>query len=197
MYIVCIFVFFVYRIIGQVRVDILQIFCVIGFCSKASQSFIIDVYSQRIDRSDSYINAQIKFKAVDKERIRYVLLYNARTCTSTSWDFIEGRNHCDSTSLARRFRLHDPQLVFPFPHHSLQLWILLRTVKRLGHEVKILISIQGLHSGESFVKAIFPCDFVTSWKMVNFLKSTQIAVNVWFDSWWTPNDRTIVVVHKV
>ena len=138
--------FLVDGVIGQVRVDVLQILCVILLGGKPHQSFLINVYSQRIDRCNGDIDPQVPFVPVYQEWILDVLLDQAGRLACTSWHFVEGRNDLDSFALARGLRFHDPELVAIFAHLLLQELVLLRTIVARWHKIEVLVPIEGLHT---------------------------------------------------
>ena len=70
-------VIFVQRIISEVNVAAVQVFIgglAIFFSRESSQSFVIDVQSQRVSASQEHVDSQIELQLVDKERIFDVIL---------------------------------------------------------------------------------------------------------------------------
>ena len=65
--------------------------------------------------------------------------------------------------------------------------ILLGTIVRRRHKIKVLIAVKSLHSRIPLVKAILASDFVAAREVVDFLKPTQVAVNVRLDHRGAPN----------
>jgi hypothetical protein len=61
-----------------VRKHIFKVTCIIFLGSEASQALIVDIESQRIDRSDGNIDSEIKLKSVDEEGVSYILRHDHR-----------------------------------------------------------------------------------------------------------------------
>ena len=99
--------------------------------------------------------------------------------------------------MTRCFGLHNPELAFPLPHLSLKKLVLPRAIKREGHEVEVTLTIESLHPRESLIKAVFPRDFIASWKVVNLLEPSKVVIHVRLDDLGTPNHHDSVVVQEV
>ena len=66
-------IFLVDRIVGQMHVAIVLVkFGAVRFRGKSCETFLVNIHSQRLIRSDHYINTEVKFVAVDQERIGHV-----------------------------------------------------------------------------------------------------------------------------
>ena len=62
----CSLVLFIDRVVRQVRVDILEVACVVLFRCKPDKSFLINVDPQWIDRSDGHVDSEIPLVAIYK-----------------------------------------------------------------------------------------------------------------------------------
>ena len=82
-------------------------------------------------------------------------------------------------------------------HFTLQLLVLLGTVVRGRHEIEVFVAIEGLHARVPFVKAVLPSDLLASWEVIDFLKATQVAVDIRLDNRRAPNQCHLVVVQEV
>ena len=177
--------------------NVLQVRGVVLFACEAHQSFIIDVDAKRVDRGDGDVDAEVPFEAIDKDRFGDILLYNAGRLACASWHFIEAADHLDSFALRRCLRLHDPELASLLPHLILQLLVLLGAVEAAGHEVEVLIAVEGLHSRVALVEAILPCDFVAAREVIYALKPAQVTVNVRLYCASTPDQDDRVRIEEV
>jgi hypothetical protein len=77
-------VIFVYSIIGEMHVQILQIFLIcrlVLLSGKSDQPLIIDVHPQRVTTGNQRINPQIELQPLVQERVVNVGLYNALPMT--------------------------------------------------------------------------------------------------------------------
>ena len=80
--------------------------------------------------------------------------------------------------MARCLRFHDPQLLTVLTHLSLQGLVLLWAVERGWHEVKVLITVEGLHARIPLIQAVLPRDLIASRKVINLLEPSQVTVDV-------------------
>jgi hypothetical protein len=70
-------IFLVDRVVCQMHKLILLVdFLSVSFTCKTSQTFLMHINTQRLITSNAYINSQVKFVSVDKQRIRDVFTDN-------------------------------------------------------------------------------------------------------------------------
>jgi len=82
-------------------------------------------------------------------------------------------------------------------HFTLQLLVLLGTVVRGGHKIEVFVAIESLHARVPFVKAVLPSDFLAPWEVIDFLKATQVAVDIRLDDRRAPNESYLIIVQEV
>ena len=73
----------------------------------------------------------------------------------------------------------------------------MRTVIGCRHKVEVFTSVKSLHSRIPLIEAVFASDFVAAWKVVDFLKATQVAINIRLYNRSTPNQNDLVVAQEV
>ena len=112
------------------RVDVLQVTRIILFACKPTQPLLVDIDTKRVDRGDGDVNTKVPLEFVNEQRIRNVLLDDARLLACTARHLIKAADDLDSLALARRLGLHNPELFGVLAHLSLQLLVLLRAVER-------------------------------------------------------------------
>lgn len=139
-------VFLVDAVICQVRENIFKIASVVFFAGETAQALFEDVDAQGVYRSDSNIDTQIPFVAIDQQWIRDILLHDAGRLASSSWNLFKARNDLDTFTLRRCFGLHNPKLARLLSHLGLKLLVLLWAAKGQRHEIEVLTAIQGLHA---------------------------------------------------
>ena len=69
--------------------NVLQVGGVVLFTRKTYQALLVDIYSERVNRCDGYIYAQIPFEAIDEERFGNILLHHTSRLASATWHLIE------------------------------------------------------------------------------------------------------------
>lgn len=81
--------------------------CSVGLRRESGQTFLVDVDSQRLVASNHHIDSQIKFVAVDEQRVGHVPRNDAELVHVEVVDIIDNVN---SSTSARVARLHDPDI---------------------------------------------------------------------------------------
>ena len=82
-------------------------------------------------------------------------------------------------------------------HLILQLLVLLGAVKAAGHEVEVLVAVEGLHSRVALVEAILPCYFVAAREVIYSLKPAQVTVDVRLYGARTPDQDDCIRIEEV
>ncbi len=92
----------------------ISIFALIVFLScESGQTILVDVESERIDTSHRYINAQVKFVAINQQRLVDILADDHRR---SSWNLGDVLGDEDAFALRSRSRFADPRFVRLFTH---------------------------------------------------------------------------------
>ena len=62
------------RVVGQMHVLVLFVYFLgVSFTRKPSQTFLMDVYSQRLVASYAHVDAQVEFVAINEQWVRNIL----------------------------------------------------------------------------------------------------------------------------
>lgn len=83
---------------------------------KTNETLIIDIKTERIYAGQGNVYAQVKFVAINEQRIMNVLLYNALCLSCSSRYLVKGGDDLNTFALAGCFRFHYPELFLVFSH---------------------------------------------------------------------------------
>jgi hypothetical protein len=67
-------------VVGQMHVEVIQVALgrqLVGLSRKPHQSFVVEVYSERVSASNEHIDAQIELQSLEEQRVRHILLHHA------------------------------------------------------------------------------------------------------------------------
>ena len=171
-------IFLIDTVIGQVIILIrFGIAHGIWLTGKTHQPFFKNVNSQRLIGSNDNINSQIEFMTVDQERVLDVLGDDGDIFEIYFGNVVD---NVDSSTPRRICWLNDPQVLFGASwsrrNFSGFFLILLNEFSKLiwqtisfRQEIESLSTVFVAQLRDIDAESIFPSDFITLWKMINFL----------------------------
>ena len=101
------------------------------------EAIFVNVQSKWIDRGKRDVHSQVKFVAIDEQRLVHVLTDDHR---GALWNLSDVLSYEDALALRGRSRLADPRLVWLLGHRVLQLDHLIWQNERLGKEFEMLLT---------------------------------------------------------
>ena len=165
------------------QMHILVIFVELGsVClrGKSGQAFLVDVDSQRLVASDHHIDSQIKFIAVDEQRVGHVPRNDAELVHVEVVDIIDNVN---SSTSARVAWLHNPDISARV--RLLQLMIVIQQVSifigqyiSVRYEIKVFSSEFLLHLDVIETQSVLPRHLVGVWKMIDPLVFIKTFIKI-------------------
>jgi len=152
----------------------------IGLTCKPRQSFLENVYSQRLVTRDKHVNSEIKLMTIYQQRIGDVSANNRQFINIHVVDVV---NQHDASSLGSVGGLNNPNVLFAIM--LLQFLVVLiefskfiREDVSIWYKVKMLFSKSFLHSDNIEAKSVLPGDLMTLREMINFLVLIQALIEI-------------------
>ena len=146
------------------------------FCGKAHQPIFVNVYAQRIETRDQYINAQIIFQLVDQVRIRYI--FTSKNTFLFGYLLSIANNANSSTTTSRNW-FQNPQTGL-FLSGSLILERIPIFIYKVAHwRNRESISELDPHTIHILPKQIFATELGRTRKMVRLLIPIQVFDIIW------------------
>jgi hypothetical protein len=129
---------------------------------KPSQTFLMDIYPQRLITSDTNINSQIKLMTVDQQWVSNILTNNRRFINIHIINIVY---QIDSFALTGVCWLDDPHILFAFV--LFQLLVMIIKISELlwqnvcvRRKVKRCFAKFLLHTNSVIAHPVFSCDFI-------------------------------------
>ena len=143
----------------------------ISFTSKSSKTFLKYIHSHWFIWSNKDIYSKIKFMSIDQKRISNISTNNWCIINTNIIDIIY-----DINTLALRWVgwFYNPNIflavmLLKFLVMSIKISELIWKDVSIRYEVKVLLSKSFLHSYHIIAQSVFSRDFITWWKMIDFL----------------------------